>query len=259
MCTLSFVPTDQGYLVGMNRDEQLGRARALPPAARIGADGLATIYPREPGGGTWIACNQNGLTLALLNWHEAAVKRPRTGARTRGAVIPALIGQSRLASVAGSLARMPLDGMQPFRLVGIFPKAGAVREWRWDGSRVGCGALAWERLHWFSSSLSDAAAARIRGAACRPGPPGTGGQLPGWMWRLHRSHEPLRGPFSVCVHRSDAATVSYTEVDCSTDNLCMRYVDGGPCLKQGFDAVVQIGRPACPEPAGARTALQVHC
>ena len=49
-----------------------------------------------------------------------------------------------------------------------------------------------------------------------------------WLRRLHRSHSPQRGPFSICMHRRDAATVSYTEVAVSKRRATMRY-KSGPC------------------------------
>ena len=71
MCTLSFVPTKDGYYAAMNRDERLTRSAALSPLTFRAGD-LLTVYPFEEGGGTWIACNQHGLTLALLNWNLSA-------------------------------------------------------------------------------------------------------------------------------------------------------------------------------------------
>ena len=64
MCTLSFIPGGSGYLVGMNRDEQIARPPALPPE-RVSIPGGYAIYPREQSGGTWIAANSLGITLAL--------------------------------------------------------------------------------------------------------------------------------------------------------------------------------------------------
>ena len=57
----------------MNRDELLSRSPALPPS-NFQTGGLLAIYPFEKSGGTWIACNQHGVTLALLNWNLAASK-----------------------------------------------------------------------------------------------------------------------------------------------------------------------------------------
>ncbi len=48
----------------MNRDELSSRAPALPPQ-KLSTNGIDAIYPREPAGGTWIACNSRGNLLAF--------------------------------------------------------------------------------------------------------------------------------------------------------------------------------------------------
>src|SRR5262249_32089545 len=50
-----------------------------------------------------------------------------------------------------------------------------------------------------------------------------------WLRRLHRLHSPHRGAFSMCVHRPDAKTVSYTEVSVSSREGRMRYCAKSPC------------------------------
>jgi hypothetical protein len=49
------------------------------------------------------------------------------------------------------------------------------------------------------------------------------------MRRLHQNHGAAAGPFSICVHRDDAATLSYTEVEVTSRELVMRYRPGQPC------------------------------
>src|SRR5882672_4551871 len=56
MCTLTFVPTEDGYVAGMNRDEKLIRPHALPPE-RFDFPGVTVVFPREHSGGTWMGCN----------------------------------------------------------------------------------------------------------------------------------------------------------------------------------------------------------
>src|SRR5689334_25262090 len=66
MCTLTFIPKPQGYLLGMNRDEQLTREVALAPAS-VNMPAVQAVYPRESSGGTWIGSNSSGVTFSLLN------------------------------------------------------------------------------------------------------------------------------------------------------------------------------------------------
>jgi hypothetical protein len=239
MCTLTFVPADDGYLVGMNRDELLTRPVALPPKV-FERSGIEMVYPREPSGGTWVACNGRGNLLALLNWNGSESQHLREKRRTRGLVIPQLIGLPDLSTTDSHFQQMNLDGLFPFRLVGVFRSEKIVNEWRWDGTAKQSLRLSWARKHWFSSSLSDSLAEKERGRACEiaAGEPAAGSN--GWLRRLHRSHVPRPGPFSVCVHRQDAATVSYIEVRCGGSQISMDYLDGNPCLKTGFGELASL-------------------
>ncbi len=239
MCTLTFVPAEDGYLAGMNRDELLARAAALPPGI-FTKDEIKALYPREPSGGTWIACNSHGNLLALLNWNEIDTRFLGQKQETRGVLIPKLILESDVSSTGAQFDRLPLDGIFPFRLIGVFSKERRLQEWRWDGVRRQKLDLPWERKHWFSSSLSDAAAEKGRGSTCESAATNIGGNAAGWLGRLHRSHIPAPGPFSICVHRQDAATVSYTGVTCSGSSISMSYLSGNPCRKQVFDTVASL-------------------
>jgi len=228
MCTLSFVPTADGYVAGMNRDELLTRPVARPPEILTLA-GMRVIRPSEPCGGTWIACNCRGVLLALLNWNDEAGNARPEKRRSRGLVIPELIWQSDSAAVHTRLGQMRLEGLLPFRLIGVFREEAAVVEWRWDVKRAERNDYTWKRRHWFSSSLSDSSAAEGRGRAFAEAAkvPDAGSQQ--WLRTLHKSHVPAAGAYSVCVHRLDAATVSYTEVCCGGDQTSMEYFPGSPC------------------------------
>ncbi len=239
MCTLTFVPAEDGYMVGMNRDELLTRPVALPPRV-FERSWIEMVYPRELSGGTWIACNGQGNLLALLNWNASESHNLSEKRRTRGLVIPQLIGLPDSATADSHFQQMNLDGLFPFRLIGVFRSEKVVNEWWWDGTAKKFLRLSWARKHWFSSSLSDSLAEKERGRACEAvaGEPAAGSN--GWLRRLHRSHVPGPGPFSVCVHRQDAATVSYTEVRCGRTQISMDYLDGNPCMKTGFDELASV-------------------
>jgi hypothetical protein len=227
MCTFSFVPTKDGYYAAMNRDELLSRSPALPPSMFRAGDLLA-VYPFEESSGTWIASNQHGVTLALLNWNLAASKS-LSKQRSRGTLIPQLIGKSTLDEVTRSLGQLTLDGLLPFRLVGVFQNQQQICEWRWDGMSLSAFSFPWEPHHWFSSGASDEMAERIRGEACRAAwLEQDAGSLP-WLRTLHSSHEPVEGLFSICAHRQDAGTVSYSEIAFERNIVTFRYISGPPC------------------------------
>jgi hypothetical protein len=83
MCTLTIFPLGNGHhRLAFNRDEARSRSAATPPRWGCYGDREA-LLPIDPAGrGTWIAVNDAGLAMALLNvnrnpWrragrHEAA-------------------------------------------------------------------------------------------------------------------------------------------------------------------------------------------
>ena len=239
MCTLTFVPTVDGYLAGMNRDELLTRPAALPPEIHE-REGTKLVYPRERSGGTWIAANIRGNLLALLNWNEIDIAGWGEKRRTRGLVIPHAIIEANASSTNAHLDRLSLGGVFPFRLIGAFRSERQLIEWRWDGTGIQQLGWAWARKHWFSSSLSDARATAERGRVCNAAALDRAIGTPHRLRQLHGSHEPKPGPYSICVHRQDAATVSYTEVECDRSSISMRYLSGNPCLKDDFGELATV-------------------
>ena len=74
-------------------------------------------------------------------------------------------------------------------------------------------------------------AERIRGEACQVAWQEPDAGSLSWLRTLHSSHGLAAGPFSVCAHRLDAGTVSYSEIafDANIVTFKFRYIDGPPC------------------------------
>jgi hypothetical protein len=230
MCTLSFLPGPQGFYLAMNRDEKRDRFSALPPEI-VEFENHRAVFPREPTGGTWISANDAGVCLALINWHR--IKRePNNGARSRGEVIRKLVGISTSHQISTAVKKLPLRKLRPFRLVAIVSAENRVIEWRWNLNRLSVRKHLWESRHWFSSSLDEATAEAERTRVCAAQLDESAKRDVKWLRRLHRSHEPERGPFSICMHRPTNATVSYTEVAVSGRSVVMCYKDGPPCSRR---------------------------
>ena len=70
MCTMTWFKSADGYELFFNRDEQLSRQRALLPTIQTHSK-IDYISPTDAdAGGTWIALNQFGVTVCLLNHYE---------------------------------------------------------------------------------------------------------------------------------------------------------------------------------------------
>jgi len=229
MCTISFLPKLQGFYLAMNRDEKRTRSIAFPPSI-VGLATCRAVLPREPEGGTWIAVNDAGVCLALINWHRIASAQAYDTV-SRGQVVGALAGKYSADEIATGIMKLPLRKLRPFRLIAIVPSERLVTEWRWNLEWLTMRNHEWQRQHWFSSGLDEERAELERQRVCDVAHNGQLGSLR-WLRQLHRSHAPARGPFSICMHRSDATTVSYTEVVVSGRRATMRY-KSGPCCCNG--------------------------
>ena len=228
MCTVSFLARPRGYALGMNRDEQMTRVPGLPPAVQRVA-GRRILAPSEPGGGKWIALNEAGVTFALINWYHLSA-RVKNQPVSRGWVVQEVCAAVTPAQADAALARLPFTKMNPFRLIGIFPASAEILEWRWDLRRLDRKRHRWADRQWISSGRDEPAAQRIRGRTFRAARQQRSAGRLDWLRRLHRSHAPERGAFSTCMHRPDAATVSYTEIVVSATRGTLRYLPGAPCM-----------------------------
>jgi hypothetical protein len=227
MCTVTFIARTNGYALGMNRDEKLTRGKALPPR-RHRIDGLATLFPSEPGGGTWIGVNEAGVTFALINWYSVPA-RVSANPVSRGLVVRSALGWEAAAQLDTDLNAFPLNRTNPFRLIGVLPNDQQVIEWRWNLSRLERVEHEWETNAWVSSGFDEPGAERTRRETFKRVIPTHPWQSLRQLRAFHASHEPAPGPYSVCMHRADAATVSYTEIAVGDSTARMSYLSGPPC------------------------------
>ena len=222
MCTLSWTLGEEGYLVAVNRDERRSRLPAAPPLLQRGPAGVFLAPVDGDAGGTWIAVNEHGLALALLNAPLAVLERPPESYTSRGQLVRALAGATDLTVVAAALGTGNLGPFRGFTLAAFSPGA-APRAWTWNGA-VLTGAL--EPVSpLISSPLPDPAIAASRRSAFAAARPGAVQDL----LALHASHAPVRGPRSICMHADEAGTVSLTLVEVQRDEVSMRYAAGPPC------------------------------
>jgi len=211
----------------MNRDEKLTRVAAQPPARhRLGS--RDALFPSEPNGGAWIGVNDSGATLALINWY--AVPACVAGQPvSRGEVVKSSLVADSPGMADKAMSGLPLARVNPFRLVGVFLASRAVIEWRWNLKRLERRDHPWQTNTWISSGFDELGAQQTRGKIFREALRQKSAGSVDWLRRLHRSHRPARGPYSTCMHREDAVTVSYTEVAVSAYAATMRYLAGAPC------------------------------
>jgi hypothetical protein len=172
--------------------------------------------------------NDTGACIALINWYSVAT-RVRRHPVSRGEVVKSVRASDSADAADAGLRGLALGRINPFRLIGIFPRTEEVFEWRWDLKQLVRKQRPWKTQQWASSGFDEPAAQRARGRIFRSALRERSAGRLDWLRRLHRSHSPQSGPFSTCMHRSDAATVSYTEIAVSDGRAKMGYHAGPPC------------------------------
>lgn len=246
MCTATWLAEPGGYQLFFNRDELRSRKPALPPAVRE-RRGMRYLAPEDgEAGGTWIAVNQAGVSVGLLNG-AAAAPLPDREWTSRGTLVSSLADAGGWQEVRRRLADLALADIRPFTLVVAEPGAGlTVRAADWDGLRLTVSEGEPE-MPLASSGYDHRQVQAVRRRLWTERQAGNGPLTPETLLAFHRSHEPERGPFSPCMHRPEARSVSFTRVRVTPKEVTLWYTPGPPCVTAPGEPV-SLPRPA-PEPA----------
>jgi hypothetical protein len=235
MCTVSWLVDGDRYALCHSRDEHSARMRARPPR-RVEVAGRAWLAPADSDhSGTWVAANDAGVTLALVN---APLDRGagEVGEFTsRGRLVVDLAGSPSLAACARTLTRRDLRPFRGFCLAAFAPSR-TPRVWRWDGAALieqpaPCSPL-------ISIPLEDDGIEPSRRRAFEARGEGLSGLV-----SIHRGHRPSRGRRSVCMHDARVRTVSLSVVEVEPEQVRFRYADGAPCAA-ALGAALRLDRGA---------------
>jgi hypothetical protein len=226
MCTLTWRRDSLGYTILFNRDERNARLPALPP--RLEHAGIRWIGPVDGDhGGTWIAVNERGVTVGLMNGifeERAAVSEPRS----RGLLVRDLAGAESLASLEEEVEAMDLTTYRPFRFFALAPEAPFLFA-EWNGRVLKMRRDPKPAPPIVSSFFEESEVGRRRRADYDRLVGATDNPPVERLEAYHRSHFPERSPYSVCMHREEARTQSLTRVDVTAERARMLYHAGPPC------------------------------
>jgi len=232
MCTVTWVHEHDGYQLFCNRDEQLTRQPSTAP--RLGVrDGIRFAAPMDGDfGGTWIAANEFGVTVCLLNGANLTAFESAAGGgrerRSRGLLVPELMAGSTATGVAERVSGRDLSGFAPFTIAVLEPGQQALIA-EWNGEEKTILPFGDPYLPLASSSFDGEMARMVRrqeyrrlaGAGTKPDTRS--------LLAFHQSHCGGPGPFSPCMHRSDAQTVSFTRVQVTRRQASVYHSPAAPC------------------------------
>lgn len=245
MCTLTINFEGRRTRAVFSRDELKERAPGLAPRwAKFGD--VRAIGPVDGhAGGTWIAANEHGMVLCLLNANPPGPTPPLDPARSvsRGLIVPELIHFREAEHAAAALSGRDLGCFAPFRMVAFgVREADPVREIAWDRRRVEVRSHERRPLCFVSSGLGDRVVLPRLGLFeefCRWGFDASAQD------RFHRHRWADRPAISVLMEREEARTVSLTTVTVEPGEAAAR-------VEMGYEPVESLRGAPGAQPVQAR-------
>jgi Transport and Golgi organisation 2 len=256
VCTASWLTSADGFELFFNRDERRSRPASLPPRQYRTPGGRRYLAPLDAeAGGSWIAVNEAGLAVCLLNRYAASPEKREeplpAQARSRGEIVLQLVDADSLASARQRLLESPLARYRPFTAL-LLQAGQPATSIAWnDQSLVIVELVGHEPL---SSSAAAPAALANRAAVWRAlGEAGRSGR--DRHLEFHRSHWPHPSALSVCMHRPEAETESFCHLQVQRRSVVLAWAPGPLCAGGATVEIALALLPALneePTAAGAR-------
>jgi len=158
MCTVSFVPVRENFIITSNRDEKTSRKNAIHPRQFV-YNGQKLFFPKDgDAGGTWIVMKENGDAAVLLNGAFICHTAEPPYRLSRGIILLDIISTEK-PSV--TFTNINLQDIEPFTLVLL--ENNCLYEFIWDGTEKYCKQLSINRAYiWSSATLYDGFAVKKR-------------------------------------------------------------------------------------------------
>jgi len=252
VCTMTWFKSREGYELFFNRDERLSRSRAELPTSQE-SEGVKYISPTDAdAGGTWITVNQFGFAVCLLNHYQFEQIETYKDWTSRGEIVRQFASTSDLGLAEQRFRALDLEDYRAFRMF-IIERSGRNRLCVWDGHAARIEKNVTKPKS--SSSVDARHVKKVRKDLFDELNLIESTSVQDYI-DYHSSHLPSRSKESVCMHRDDAKTVSFSHVSVSATRVEFRYADGSPCEAELGEAL-SIDYVQAEQPVGATEALKI--
>jgi len=215
MCTLSWKPLEDGYVLFFNRDESRSRVIAQGPALRQ-ENGVGFLAPTDGArGGTWLLVNAHGISVALLNNYAATSPTIVANASSRGFLPLNCSDCTSVLEAIDRIAEMPLNDYPPFHLV--VAAANEAVMLTWDGSACTSAVLSGSGEMLTTSMFKSKLVAQVRDEIFTSVVGDITDAKPETLKAFHWFEGP-DGATSIKMSRPDACTHSISEITVSLGN-----------------------------------------
>lgn len=131
MCTLTFIPQKEGYLITVNRDEAPQRSASEPVIKQFNNHTLWLAPEPISGSSNLVLNTETGRAVVLLNGAFVHHDHQPPYRKSRGVVVLEAFEEKSLQAM---FETYDFEGIEPFTLVMI--NQNSLRELRWDGNEV---------------------------------------------------------------------------------------------------------------------------
>lgn len=227
MCTVTYLPQGDGFILTHNRDEAPTRSPNQISRERRTRDTL--LFPKDTkAGGAWVAASGEGRIACVLNGAFLKHHHQPPYRRSRGLV---LLDFFDSPDPEAFIEDYDLHGIEPFTF--LFFTATRVTELRWDGVQRYRKDLPPDTPHfWCSATLYPPPMQARREQVFRDwlghyfSPPDPAGRLPAAIYRLHRTGSVGDPQNDYVMNREGRVqTVSITQIVLRQNRVQMRYAD----------------------------------
>jgi len=148
MCTVTFLPQKEGYILTSNRDESA--LRSPQNITSITKNGQKLVFPRDKGaGGSWITLSDSNRLVCLLNGAFERHERQLPYRISRGQMVLEFFDYQDANLF---FRQFNFDNIEPFTMIIIDKEQ--LYDFRWDGQRQHVLALDPQERHiWSSATL----------------------------------------------------------------------------------------------------------
>lgn len=221
MCTVTFVPLEEGFLITSNRDEKKNRATIAPKIYAVADSKL--MFPKDKkAGGTWIVAKNDGTCIVLLNGAFEKHQVKEKYSKSRGIILFEVIqNQNPIAY----FSTINLDGVEPFTLI-VFQNNQLI-ELKWDENQKHVIEHSCKEQHiWSSSTLYSKEQRNLRQKWFNDFKNINMPLSEEKILSFHNNTQPQNSEFGLVINReNNIKTVSITQVKLQNNVVQMKYLD----------------------------------
>jgi hypothetical protein len=221
MCTVTYIPFVEGFHLTSNRDENPERGKPEWPAA-YHHSAHRLFYPRDPKGkGTWIAADERGNVICLLNGAIEPHHQAPSYRKSRGLVV---IDVFSFQSIETFYNNYDLHDIEPFTLVVIWEKK--LFEFKWNGRIKTLDFLPEKECRiWSSVTLYKQEIIKKKEKLFRDWYSKTDGIDPQSILSFHLTSDPQDPANSIKMNRENVQTMCVTLISVMNNELTMSHYD----------------------------------